>query len=194
MFRQFVLTLLALAAPALATAQLQTQAPPVGYSGELVAFTDDSVTLTDKDGKAVVVAMTRGWTVSRPRSVAATALKSGDFVATANRPVDEHTGTATELRILEPGYRPEYGTHMMAQTTTAMTHGTVAAASRTQVGLELEVTYPGGSRHLIVPNDVKITNYELLSRDVLKPGTKIGAVARKGEDGVLRAGRVTLPP
>jgi ribosomal protein S11 len=73
---------------------------------QLLAYTDDSVTLKDKDGKEVVVAMTPGWTVSRPRSLPATAVKPGDFVATANKVVDEHTGQAVELRIMEPGYRP----------------------------------------------------------------------------------------
>jgi hypothetical protein len=177
------------AAPAPA---LRVQAPPTGFSGTLVTYTEDSVTLTGKDGKHVVVAMTPGWTVSKPRSLPAAVLKPGDFVASANQVVDEHTGQSTELRIMEPGYRPEYGTHLMAQTGSAMTHGTVDSAMQTSAGVELDVSYPGGARHLIVPHDMKITDYELLGRDVLKPGTEVSAVARKGEDGVLRAGRLTL--
>jgi hypothetical protein len=63
--------------------------------------------------------------------------------------VDAHTGQSTELRIMEPGYRPEFGTHLMAQTGAAMTHGTVSSARQTAAGVELDVDYPGGSRHLI---------------------------------------------
>jgi hypothetical protein len=185
---------LALALPAAVIAQaLQTQAPPVGFSGTLLKYSDDSVTLRDKDGREVVLAMTPGWTVSRPRTVPSTIIKAGDFIASANKPVDEHTGTSTEVRILETGYRPEFGTHLMAGAGTAMTHGTVTRTSRSGAGVELDVTYPNGSRHLVVPNDVTVTNFDLLARSALEPGMPIGAVGRKGDDGVVRAGRLTLP-
>ena len=195
MFKSLCIGLAFIALPAAAFAQqLQVQAPPTGFNGEIVKYADESVTLRDKDGKEVTVAMTRGWTVSRPVKKPSTAIKKGDFVATANKVVDDRTGESTELRIMEPGYRPEYGTHLMAQGGNAMTHGTVDKASRTGKGVELDVSYPGGSRHLIVPGDMQITDYELLDRKVLKPGTRVGAVARKGDDGVLRAGRLTLSP
>ena len=194
MLKPLALSLVFLALPVAAMEPLQVQAPPVGFSGELVKYADESVTLKDKDGKEVVVAMTRGWTVSRPHGVEATAIKKGDFVATANKVVDDHTGQSTEVRIMEPGYRPEYGTHLMGPGGNAMTHGTVTAASKTSAGVELDVTYPGGSRHLVIPGEVKVTDFQLLDRSVLKPGTKVGAVARKGDDGVLRAGRLTLSP
>jgi hypothetical protein len=191
-----VSALLAMLAPSAATLaqDMKVQAPPVGYAGALLAYTDDNVTLKDKEGRELVVAMTPGWTVSRPRSLPATAVKPGDFVATANKVVDEHTGQAVELRIMEPGYRPEYGTHIMAQSGNAMTHGTVNAVRQTAAGVELEVGYPGGSRHLILPGAMKITEYEPLKREVLKPGTRVSAVVRKGDDGVSRAGRLTLTP
>jgi hypothetical protein len=191
-----VSALLGMLAPATATLaqDMKVQAPPVGYAGALLAYTDDSVTLKDKEGREVVVTMTPGWTVSRPRSRPATAVKPGDFVATANKVVDEHTGQAVELRIMEPGYRPEYGTHIMARNGNAMTHGTVSAARQTAAGVELDVGYPGGGRHLILPGDMKITDYEPIERAVLKPGTQVSAVVRKAEDGVARAGRLTLTP
>lgn len=180
--------------PVTTAQQLQVQTAPTGFAGALVTYTDDSVTLTDKVGKQVVVPMTPGWTVSKPRSLASTAVKPGDFVATANKVVDDHTGQSTELRIMEPGYRPEYGTHLMAQGGAAMTHGTVSSARQTAAGVELDVTYPDGSRHLILPGEMKITDYELFKRDVLQPGTMVSAVVRKGKDGVPRAGRLTLSP
>lgn len=193
MFRTLFASLAFITLPAAAFAQqLQVQAPPTGFSGEIVRFADDSVTLKDKDGKEVTVAMTRNWTVSHPVKKPSTAIKRGDFVATANKVIDDHTGESTEVRIMEPGYRPEYGTHLMAQGGSAMTHGTVDKASKTGRGVELDVSYPGGTRHLVLPGEMQITDFELLDRSVLKPGTRVGAVARKGEDGVLRAGRLTL--
>jgi hypothetical protein len=193
MFKPLLLFTVLSTVPVAALAQLHVQEPPVGYSGSLIEFSADRVTLRDKDGKVVEVAMTPSWTISSVRSLDAGAIKPGSFVATANTVVDDHSGRSTELRIFEPGYRPEEGTHLMAQqSNTAMTHGTVASVTRGTEGVELEVTYPGGSRHIIVPPDVKITGYDLQDRKVLKPGVRVSAVARKGPDGVLRAGRLVL--
>ena len=100
---KLILAGLLLSVPPLSLAQLQVQAPPAASAGAIVKFNDDSATLKDKDGKEFVVPMTPGWTVSIARTVDSTAIKSGDFVATANAVVDDRTGKSTELRILEPG-------------------------------------------------------------------------------------------
>jgi hypothetical protein len=156
-----------------------------------MSFNDDSVTLKDKDGKTVVVQMTPGWTVSISRVGDAATIQPGNFVATANSPVDANSGKSTELRVLEPGYRPEEGTHGMGGTN-MMTHGTVESASKTSAGVELNVTYPGGSRRILVPSEVTVTFFELQDRKELKPGVSVSGVTRKGPDGVPRAGRLVL--
>ena len=78
-----------------------------------MSASDGSVTLKDKEGKTVVIQMTAGWTVSIARMADAGGIKPGSFVATANALVDANSGKSTELRVLEPGYRPEEGTHGM---------------------------------------------------------------------------------
>jgi hypothetical protein len=180
----------------LSATALGQQAPPAGFNGSVVGYTDNSVTLKDKDGKEVTVAMTPGWFVSSPKKITADAVKTGDFVATANTNVDANTGKSTELRIMEPNYRPEEGTHLMGgRDNTSMTHGTVKKLSKGANGLELDVVYSdGGGRRIIVPSDINLTGYDVYDRSVLKPGMKAGAVARKGSDGVLRAGRLTIDP
>ena len=176
-------------------AAIWAQAPPPSptpFAGTLVSFKDDSVTLKDKEGKTVVVQMTPGWTVSISRVGDAGTIKPGSFVATANAVVDPNSGKATELRVLEPGYRPEEGTHGMVGSTNMMTHGTVASAAKTGAGVELNVTYPGGSRRIIVPSDVTVTFSDLQDRKTLQPGVAVSGVTRKGADGVPVAGRLVL--
>lgn len=182
---------LLLSIPALSLAQ--TPRSPIRFAGTLVSVADDSVTLKDKDGKTFVVQMTRGWTVSADRKVEADALKAGQFVASQNVPVDTNTGKSTEVRILEPGYRPEQGTHVVSATNSnMMTHGTVKSAAKTANGVVLEVTYPGGSRHLLVAPDVTVTVSDPLDHSVLKPGVAVGSVTRPGADGIERASRLQL--
>ena len=169
----------------------QAPPPPTGFSGTLISFNDDTVTLKDKDAKTVVLRMTPGWTVSIARTGDAAAIQPGNFVATANTPVDDTSGTSTELRVLEPGYRPEEGTHGMGGAN-MMTHGTVESASKPNAGVELKVTYPGGSRRIVVPSTVTVTFFDLQDRSTLKPVTAVSGVTRKGPDGVPRAGRLVL--
>lgn len=185
-----IATLLAL--PVLAFAQAVT--PPHPFNGAIVSVDGDNVMLQDKDGKNFTLEMTQGWTVSGNRKVDPDAIKPGNFVATANVPVSASTGRSTELRILEPGYRPEEGTHAVSATdSNMMTHGTVKSANKTDAGVELEVTYPGGSRLILVPPTVPVTISDPLDRSVLKPGVMVGGVTRTGPDGIPRASRLQLP-
>jgi hypothetical protein len=171
----------------------QPPMPPKGVSGTVVSVDGDSVTLQDKDSKTFVLQMTPGWTVSVNRTGDADTIKPGDFVATTNVPLDSNSGKSTELRILEPGYRPEEGTHAVSATNpNLMTHGTVKSATKTAEGVELEVTYPSGSRHIVVPPGVAITVSDPLDRSALKPGVAVSSVTRPGADGVPRASRLQL--
>ena len=182
---------LLLALPALASAQAVT--PPHPFNGTIVSVAGDTVTLQGKDGQNFTVQMTPGWTVSVNRKVDADAIKTGSFIATTNVPVTARTGRSTEVRILEPGYKPEEGTHAVSQTdANMMTHGTVKSVTKTDAGLELEVTYPDGSRMLLVPPDAPITLSDPLDKTALKPGTAVGGVTRTGADGVPRASRLQL--
>jgi hypothetical protein len=193
MFKRLVLGAAFLTLSTVTLAQQVPQPPPVGFSGALIEYSDTSVTLKDKQGKVITVAMTPGWFVSSARELNADAIKAGNFVASANTNVNANTGQAKELRIFEPGYRPEEGTHLMqGQANTSMTHGTVKTITKGADGAELEVVYTDGSRHLIVPSDVKVTGYDVYDRGTLKPGIRVSAVARKGIDGILRAGRLTV--
>ncbi len=191
MIRSLLRIAVLLTIPALCFAQVPRS--PQRFSGTLVSVAGDTVTLSDKDGKTFVVQMTPGWTVSIDRKVDADAIKAGSFVATQNVPVDATTGKSTEVRILEPGYQPEEGTHVVSATNpNMMTHGTVKSATRTANGVELEVTYPGGARHLVVAPGVPVVVSDPLDHSVLKPGVAVGSVTRPGADGVERASRLQL--
>ena len=190
MLRPVILLVGFLAIPAVTLAQ--GPPPPTGFSGTLMSFNDESATLKGKDGKTFVVQMTPGWTVSIARVGDAGSIKPGSFVATANAVMDADAGKATELRVLEPGYRPEEGTHGMGGSPNMMTHGTVESAAQTSAGVELHVTYPGGSRRILVPSGVTVTFFDLQDRKALKPGVSVSGVTRKGPDGVPRAGRLVL--
>lgn len=172
---------------------VQAQTPPKAFSGTVVSIADDKVTLQDKDGKNFTVQMTPGWTVSVNRKVDTDAIKPGSFIASQNVRVSANTGRSTEVRILEPGYKPEEGTHPVSDTNpNMMTHGTVKTATKTDAGVEVEVTYPDGSRMLLIPPDIPITQSDPLDKSALKPGVAVSGVTRVGTDDVERASRIQL--
>lgn len=189
MFKGLMLTAaLTLAAPATAMAQA-----PIGHTGAIVSTTADSVTLKDKDGKVMTVAMIPGWRMVAPRTVPTEALKVGDFIGSANEVVNPTTGRSTELRVYEPGNTPEWGTHDLGAGPAQMTHGTVAKITPTTEGRDLDISYPNGGRRLILPKSVAVVGSFVLGLDEAKPGVVVRAVTRRSPDGVWRATRLLLP-
>lgn len=198
MMKSTLLALALLTAASTAHAQAPATNPlapenPVGHSGPVISFNDESVTLNEK-GKPVVVAMTRGWNVATTRTVRADSIKPGDFIASIYRDIDANSGRSTEARLFEAGYRPEIGAHPMPQPGMSIVHGTVASSTQTSAGQVVDVVYPGGARVLIIPPEARITLSELQDRSLAKPGVMAGAVTRRGADNVFRAGRITITP
>jgi hypothetical protein len=184
-----------------AATDLATQAsrpqPPKGVAGAIASVGDTAVELRQKDGTLVTVPMTKGWTLSYAEMAGADQVQVGQFIGSANNPVDDTHGKARELRVFEPGYQPEYGTHTVnapnTPSGTMMTHGFVFGAQRSEGGVQLQVAYPGGCRMIELAGDLKVSISVLLERSAAKPGVMVSAVMRPGPDGVYRASRLTLP-
>jgi hypothetical protein len=164
----------------------------VRVMGVVTAVGADSVTVKADDGKVTVLPLVKTWTVVTTRPVDVESIKPGTFVATANTNIDDKSGKSIELRLFEPGQKLGEGSRPMNQPNTTMTNGTVQAVKKGPGGHELDVSYPGGMRHIIVPPDVKVIGAFPASRDAVKPGVSITAVALKGEDGVARGTRLSI--
>ena len=183
-------TLLAGAALAQPPAGAPPRAAPV--AGVVTAVSADSVTVKADDGKIIVLPLVRTWTVVTTRPVDIENIKPGSFVATANTDIDEKNGKSIELRLFEPGSKLGEGSRPMAQPHTTMTNGTVQTVKKGPGGRELDVSYPGGVRHIIVPPDVQVIGSLPAARDAVKPGVRISAFAPKGDDGVARGTRISI--
>jgi hypothetical protein len=166
--------------------------PPRGASGLVISATDDVVVLRQADGTTVSVPMTRGWTVGKLRKGTIDDLRLGDFIGSANADLGHDSGRANEVRVFEPGYRPEYGTHSIAAAGTSMTHGFVFGIEKHPAGTRLEVAYPGGRRAILILEGLAVTITDLQPRSVAAPGRAVSAVTRTSSDGVRRASRLVL--
>ena len=120
-------------------------------------------------------------------------IKAGTFLGTTNVPSADGTGSSTEVHIFPPGVRMGEGDRPMpAQpggAASRMTNGTVSAASAAggtrmtngaagnvssgSGGVQMDVAYQGGTRHIMVTPSTPISVMSSGASDMLKPGTKV---------------------
>jgi hypothetical protein len=164
----------------------------VRLAGVVTAVGADSLTVKGDDGKETKVGLAPTLSVVTTRPVDIEAIKPGAFVATANTNLDAGSGKSIELRMFEPGSKLGEGSRPMAQPNTTMTNGTVSTVKKGASGRELDVAYPGGVRHIIVPPDVKVIGSFPAGRSAIKPGATVNALAVRGADGALTVSRLSV--
>jgi hypothetical protein len=165
---------------------------PVRLAGTVTAITADSLTVKAKDGVETKLGLAKGWTLVATKEVPQDAIKPGGFVATANLNQADGVGRSIEIRLFEPGAKLGEGSRPMAQANTTMTNANVTKVEKTAAGLEIDVAYPGGSRHIIVPPDVKVIASIPTDTAALKAGAEVNAVATRDPDGSLKVARVQM--
>ena len=175
-----------------ASAGAQPPGGPVRLAGTVTAITADSLTVKAKDGAETSVGLARGWTLVTTKKVPQDAIKPGGFVATANLNQGDGVGKSIEIRLFEPGSHLGEGNRPMNAPNTTMTNANVTKVEKTANGLEIDVTYPGGTRHLIVPPDMKVIASIPTDPAMLKAGANVNIFATRDPDGTLKVARVQM--
>ena len=171
-------------------------APAVRVAGVISAIAADGLTIHGADGKDTPMGLAPGVSVVKAQVVDRSAVKPGSFVASANLSQADGVGRSLELRMFEPGAKLGEGNRPMtqagAQPGQMMTNATVTKADMTPAGLELDVAYAGGTRHLVVPADIPVIASIPVDPASLKPGVAVTVNAARGVDGSLKATRISL--
>ena len=129
-------------------------------------------------------------------------IKAGTFLGTTNVPDASGTGSSTEVHIFPPGVKMGEGDRPMPSAPGAaasrMTNGTVTTAgaaggsrmtngaagnvSSGAQGVQMDVAYQGGTRHIVVSPSTPISVMSSGAPDMLKSGTKVlvGHVPKAG--------------
>ncbi len=180
----------------------QTAAPAGGPNGlvfvrgALTAVSADGLKVRGADGMETALGLAPSFSVVATRPIAKDQIKPGDFVASANLEQGQGVGRSIEMRLFEPGQKGGEGNRAMTQPGALpgqmMTNATVTKVASTSAGLELDVQYPGGVRHLVVPPEVTIIAAYPVDPSVLKPGAPVMVVAVRAPDGALRANRIQI--
>lgn len=162
----------------------QAEAQSSRARGIVETVTADSLTVRDSQGTATQMQLAPDWRVSVVAPISVDAIQPGSFIGTTNVVQPDGSGRSVEVHVFPPGVKPGEGDRVMDEATgTNMTNGTVGQVVRAAGGSELDIAYPGGQRHIMVPPDVPIMSMKPGGRDLVKPGTPVVVVTAVGADG-----------
>ena len=188
--RRLVLTLasagLASALAALVSPVMAQAPAPERVRGQVVSITADTLTLKTRDGKAQAIALTPSWGVTLVTPVAVSAIQPGSFIGTTEVDKPDGTGRSLEVHVFPPGVKMGEGHYDWdLKPNSKMTNGTVGKVTAGHKGQELDITYPTGAKHVVVPKNVPVVQMGPGDRTMIKPGAKVFILAGKAPSGGL---------
>jgi hypothetical protein len=169
------------------------QAPPGVARGVIVALNNDTLTLKSEASGTQKIALSKGWTVTVLKPVDVDAIQPGSFIGTAEMPQKNGTGRSLEVHVFPPGVKAgegHYGWDLRKGS--MMTNGTVGKVTAGAKGRELDVSYPDGQRHIVVPKNVPIVQFTNGDRSLIKPGIPAFLIVVKTADGGLASSGIAI--
>ncbi|MBI3439184.1 MAG: hypothetical protein HY054_11160 [Proteobacteria bacterium] len=167
------------------TAPTQPTTPPsswVRLPGTVTAVSATQLTVRAANGTSTTVGFSPGWQLVVGHPISASDIHVGDFVATANANVDDHSGRSVELRVFPPGIHLGEGSRPMADGNT-MTNGTVGEVTDVSGGRQMVVRFPGGQRNITLPSTIAVVGQRLADHSELAVGWNVFVLANPGENG-----------
>ncbi|MFI4933910.1 MAG: hypothetical protein ACHP7N_04780 [Caulobacterales bacterium] len=161
--------------------------------GVVASVTESQLVVTGKDGKPVTVMLAPNWTVAVMKPITADAIQTGSFIGTTEMPQADGTGVSVEVHVFPPGVKMGEGHYPWdLQPGAMMTNGTVGTVTAVTSGRAIDVSYPNGTRHIVVPPNAPIVLITLGGdHSLIKPGASVFLVAAAGADGMLATNSIS---
>ena len=162
----------AAAAPALLHAQ---QAKTVRLRGTIEALSDGKLTLLERSGQRMELALAPNWTVTEVYPVTLQDVKAGSFVGVGGLPQSDGSQKAIAVVLFPEAMRGtgegHYPFDFLPQST--MTNATVADVAKSPNGERLELRYKDGSKTIIVPPEAPIVSLRPGERGMVQVGQRV---------------------
>ena len=171
--RHFLQVLAATAAtPGLVAAQ---QAKTVRLRGTIEALSDNKLTLMERSGQRMELALAPNWTVTEVFPVTLQDVKAGSFVGVGGMPQSDGSQKAIAVVLFPENMRGtgegHYPFDFLPQST--MTNATVADVAKSPTGERLELRYKDGQKTIIVPPDAPIVSLRPGERGMVQVGQRV---------------------
>jgi hypothetical protein len=194
-----IMTGLAFAASLSGTAWAQ-EAPMTITRGTISSVTGQMLEAKSRNGQTVPVALTAKTKMLVAEAASLADVKPNSYVGIAAAPLPDGTIKALEVTIFDESLRGtgdgHYGWDLPGSTT--MTNGAVGSVQTTS-GRTMVIDYKGGSKTVVVPDDVPVVTIKPADSTVLKPGARIVVFSPKGAatvtaDALVAGANGTVPP
>jgi hypothetical protein len=174
-------------------AYAQSNGSPARLRGKIDAVSADAVQLTLRNGTKATAKLPPNVRVTWLTVAQASEIKQGSYVGTAAVPQPDGTLKALEVQVFPPSMRGvgegTRGWDLGDQS--SMTNGTVGSLVAAN-GRTITITYKGGEKRVVVPDDVPIVTYEPADRAALTPGANVLINGTRAADGTVTAGSVSV--
>ncbi len=195
-----IMTSLALAA-SLSGAAWAQEAPMTVTRGTIGSVNGQALEAKSRNGQTVPVALTAKTKVLVAEAASLSDVKPNSYVGIAAAPQPDGTLKALEVTIFDESLRGSgdghYGWDLPGGGNT-MTNGAVGSVQTTN-GRTLVLNYKGGSKTVVVPDDVPVVTIKPSDNSVLKPGARVVVFSPKGAasvtaDALVAGANGTVPP
>jgi hypothetical protein len=161
--------------------------------GTIEAVSPDSLELTLRSGAKAGVKLPPGLRVTWVTQAKLAEVTPGSYVGTAAVAQPDGTLKALELQVFPPAMRGVgEGTHAWdLGADSSMTNGTVGDVVVTH-GRMMTITYKGGEKQVLVPDDVPVVTYVPTDRSALTAGAHVLINGSRAADGTVTAGSVSV--
>jgi hypothetical protein len=167
-----VLGLAAAASPALLSAQ---QPRTVRLRGTVEALTDSKITLLERSGERMELALSPTWSVMEWYPVKLTDIRAGSFVGVGGIPQPDGSQKAIAVVLFPENMRGtgegHYPFDFLPQST--MTNATVADVARSADGERLQLRYKDGEKTIIVPPEAPVVSLRPGERAMVQVGQRV---------------------
>ncbi len=158
-------------APATATVRLR---------GIVQAVTPQTLTLKERGGEVVELALPDKLVVAEVYPIALADIQPGSFIGTAALPQADGTQRAIAITVFPESARGTGEGHRPfdLQPQSTMTNATVADVTAAPSGRTLKLKYKDGEKTLVVPADAPVVTFRPGDRSLLVPGASVSLSAQ----------------
>ncbi len=189
MQRRFLLTGLAIV---MFASQAMAQGTPARLRGTVRALEDHALTIEDRNGDPVRVALAPTYTVTAIVPTTLAAITPGSMIGIVGFGPPKQQRAAV-VSIFPPGANVNPSQFAWdSQPDSVMTNAPVTSQVSAANGRVLTVTIKGEPIEVTVPENAIIQTSEPGTPDMIKPGAKVLIFAQKAADGTLSAARINV--
>jgi hypothetical protein len=161
--------------------------------GKIDSVSRETIQLTLRNGSKASAKLPPNVRVTWLTEVQPSEVKEGSYVGTAAVRQADGTLKALEVQVFPPSMRGvgEGSRDWDLGAGSSMTNGTVGSLVSAN-GRTMTITYKGGEKHVVVPDDVPIVTYEPTDRTALTAGANVLINGSREADGTVTAASISV--